>query len=114
MTKKEALTLVFNSCPALVHLLEMHRDGSRNNEKARKRKCVLQTVKNQNSYIKSLFGVATMDEAVRHAMYFGIIAPKRQRAAINRKWSPELQHYHRNYIDNLTRAQKREIGVEEE
>ncbi len=112
MTKKEALNHVFNASPALVQVLKLHRDGLCHQDKATFKGRQLQTVKNQCLLIIKLFGVTNMNEAVRHAIYFGIIPLKRNRTRITQQWSEELLHRHHKYIQSLTTAQQRELGME--
>lgn len=114
MTKKEALQYIFNRSPMLVQLLILHRDGLCHAEKATLRDCEQQTVWNQASLVLKYFGVATMVEAVRHAIHYEIIEPcDLPEAPVSEAWSEELQNYHRKYIEGLSRAEKREMGIED-
>lgn len=111
MNKKEALEQYFSANPAQVHLLELHRDGYTNKEKAAIRGCSEQNVKNKNTRIKRIFGVGSMDEAVGYAIRFGIIeyVPP-QPPDINGLWSNALQDYHRKYLLSLSTVEKRARG----
>ena len=98
----------------MVHLLQMHRDGMRHTQKATQRNTCHQTVKNQNGKIMKYFGVADMDEAVLHGIHYDIIEPcNLPPAPVSGAWSEELQNYHCKYIENLSRAEKKELGIED-
>ena len=94
-------------------LLELHRDGYDHPAKARERKRDVQTIYNQNRVILALLGVSTMDDAVEHAIWFGIIEHRPpQPPDISPLWSEALQNYHEKYLLSLPETERRKVGCE--